>query len=557
MYKSAFAKTQKSALKQLHQLLDLYRDVDLTEECRMTLGEWMDKWLDEYMIFTIKENTIKGYRSQIDHQIKPFIGHKQLASLTTADIQKFYNKIKKEGRVHPHPIHGHVLSDSMVRKIHMMLHEAMEVAVRERYIVRNPTDNTTIPKKTITEKQVLDDSQLNRFLEAIQGEPYWHDFFYVEVMTGLRRGEIPLCKLSQNDLQQFYANLKKNGRLQYSETCGTGVSNRLVRSCHARCRSALEKAVSENLITRNPSLGCKLPPKKGREMQVLTPAEIGRFLARAKEEGYYELFLLELSTGMRRGEILGLKWSDLNLTDGSLRIAREVVPAGGKIVIQPPKTKNSIRTVVLPPYMVAILAEMKKSKTCEWIFPSPVKQGEPRNPTAIHRRFKLILERSGCKNIRFHDLRHTFATMALENGMNVKVLSDMIGHISAETTLNIYSHVTDTMRTQASVKIDRKIGGTDAPMPEAKVEPRIEETSAVDENFEPWQPKYRKPGTGCVYQINDSLWEGSFYPRLADGNRKKFNVYAKTREECEEALAKMIAEKKAEIAAEKAKMKTA
>ena len=125
MYKSAFAKTQKSALKQLHQLLDLYRDVDLTEECRMTLGEWMDKWMDEYMIFTIKENTIKGYRSQIDHQIKPFIGHKQLASLTTADIQKFYNKIKKEGRVHPHPIHGHVLSDSMVRKIHMMLHEAM------------------------------------------------------------------------------------------------------------------------------------------------------------------------------------------------------------------------------------------------------------------------------------------------------------------------------------------------------------------------------------------------------------------------------------------------
>ena len=210
MYKSAFAKTQKSALKQLHQLLDLYRDVDLTEECRMTLGEWMDKWLDEYMIFTIKENTIKGYRSQIDHQIKPFIGHKQLASLTTADIQKFYNKIKKEGRVHPHPIHGHVLSDSMVRKIHMMLHEAMEVAVRERYIVRNPTDNTTIPKKTTTEKQVLDDSQLNRFLEAIQGEQYWHDFFYVEVMTGLRRGEICGIKWSDIDFNEGTLCIKRS-----------------------------------------------------------------------------------------------------------------------------------------------------------------------------------------------------------------------------------------------------------------------------------------------------------------------------------------------------------
>ena len=125
------------------------------------------------------------------------------------------------------------------------------------------------------------------------------------------------------------------------------------------------------------------------------------------------------------------------------------------------------------------------------------------------------------------------------------------------TTLNIYSHITDTMQQQAAVRIDREIGGTDAPMPEAKDEPRQPQTSEIEENFEPWQPKYRKPGTGCVYQINDSLWEGSFYPRLADGSRKKFNVYAKTREECEENLAKMIAEKKAEIAAEKAKMKTA
>ena len=112
------------------------------------------------------------------------------------------------------------------------------------------------------------------------------------------------------------------------------------------------------------------------------------------------------------------------------------------------------------------------------------------------------------------------------------------------------------MGAQDSVKIDRKIGGTDAPMPEPE-EPRQVETSTVDENFEPYTPKIRKSGTGCVYQINDCLWEGSFYPRMPDGKRKKFNLYAKTREECEDALAKMIAEKKAEIAAEKAKMKTA
>jgi len=162
--------------------------------------------------------------------------------------------------------------------------------------------------------------------------------------------------------------------------------------------------------------------------------------------------------------------------------------------------------------------------------------------------------------VRFHDLRHTFATMALENGMDIKTLSAMIGHISAETTLNIYSHITDTMQQQAAVKIDREIGGTNAQMPEIKpCEPTEDEVreKAEAEAFTPKAGKIRKSGTGCVYQINDSLWEGSFYPRLPDGKRKKFNVYAKTREECEKLLAEMIAEKKAEIAEMKKKMKTA
>ena len=260
------------------------------------------------------------------------------------------------------------------------------------------------------------------------------------------------------------------------------------------------------------------------------------------------MFLLELSTGMRRGEILGLKWTDLNLADGSLRISRQVVTAGNELIVQQPKTKSSIRTILLPPYMVEVLAKMKEKKTCDWMFPSPVKEGEPRNPTSLLHRFKLILQRSGCKDIRFHDLRHTFATMAIENGMDVKTLSGIIGHISAETTLNIYSHITDTMRVQASVKIDRKIGGTNAEMPEPKNEPSKTVSSEIDGFFEPYKPKIRKSGTGCIYQVNENLWEGSFYPRLPGGKRKKFNVYAKTREKCEKKLAKMIAEKKAEIA---------
>ena len=366
-------------------------------------------------------------------------------------------------------------------------------------------------------------------------------------------GKIPLSKLTQNDLQQFYAKLKRTGRKVNVELKGTGVSDRMVRSCHALCRSSLEKAVEEGLITRNPSIGCKLPPKKNGEMKVLTQNEIVRLLNQAYDEGYYEMFLLELTTGMRRGEILGLKWRDLNLETGELNIKRQLTTKS----ISVPKTKSTIRTVLLPPDMLDLLQEMKKTAKYDWIFPSPVKEGEPRNPTAITKRFRIMLERAHCKHVRFHDLRHTFATMALENGMDVKTLSAMIGHVSSETTLNIYSHVTDTMRAQAAVKIDREIGGTDAPIPEAKDEPRQPQTSEIEENFEPWKPKVRKSGTGCVYQINDHLWEGSYFPRLPDGSRKKFNVYAKTREECEAELAKMIEQKKKEIAKLKKKAKTA
>lgn len=371
-------------------------------------------------------------------------------------------------------------------------------------------------------------------------------------------GKIPLNRLTQNDLQQFYARLKKGGRKKFTEQFGEGLSDRMVRSCHTACRTALEKAVAEGLITVNPAIGCRLPPKKAKEMQVLTQAEILRFLNQAKEEGYYELFLLELTTGMRRGEIVGLKWRDLNIQTGELHISRQVIKAGKSSEISAPKTKSSIRTILLPPQLVAILTELKQRSCGEWMFPSPVNEGEPRNPTALFHRFQLILERSHCKKIRFHDLRHTFATMAIENGMDIKTLSAMIGHVSTETTLNIYSHITDTMRQQAAVRIDREIGGTDAQMPEPTESkendpPTIQST---EPDFEPYKGKYRKPGTGCVTMINDHLYEGRFTPRV-NGKRVSKNIYAKTREECEEKLAELIKTMKAEIAEIKRQAKLA
>ncbi len=271
-------------------------------------------------------------------------------------------------------------------------------------------------------------------------------------------GNIELNKLTQNDLQQFYSRLKTKGRLIRTEIYGVGLSDRMVRACHTLCQKSLEKAVEENLIRINPAVDCKLPPKKTKDMKILTREEMQRFIIQAKYDGFLELFILELSTGMRRGEIIGLQWDDLNMQSGELKISRQVVILNGKIHISEPKTKTSIRTIILPPDIVKILAEYKKTVNSKWLFPSPVKEDMPRNPSAVRKILNRTLEKAGCKHIRFHDLRHTFATTALANGMDIKTLSAIIGHNSAETTLNIYTHITDEMQKSAAKKIGQNLG---------------------------------------------------------------------------------------------------
>ena len=363
-------------------------------------------------------------------------------------------------------------------------------------------------------------------------------------------GNIPLNKLTQNDLQQFYARLKKSGRKAHTERFGEGLSDRMVRMCHATCRTALEKAVQDGLIRTNPAIGCKLPPKKAREMQVLDREELQRFLIQAQAEGYYELFLLDLATGLRRGELMALQWDDLDFETGVLNVNKQVYQVNGELQFSEPKTKNAIRKLVLPPSVVEVLREYRKTVDSHWMFPSPVKEDRPLTPGVVRKRLQLILEHAGCKQVRFHDLRHTFATLALQNGMDVKTLSAMLGHVSAATTLDIYTHITDDMQRAAAANIDRGIGKAAPP----------ESGSALGQETAPSQPdkprmtdfqpvmSRRRAGTGCITQINDHLFEGRYSPTWIDGKKHARNVYAHTREECEEKLKVLIVEMKAELA---------
>lgn len=217
-----------------------------------------------------------------------------------------------------------------------------------------------------------------------------------------------------------------------------------------------------------------------------------------------------------------------------------------------PKTDAAVRTIVLSLAVTEQLRHYRKQVDSRWIFPSPKKEDVPRDPAAVRKLLSRILKRAQCPKVRFHDLRHTFVTTALEYGMDVKTLSAVVGHRSSSTTLNVYTHVTKAMERQAAAKIDQGIGKQEAPTEEAQ-----ETKHPTMTTFRADPGKRRKPGTGCVHQIGEHLWEGRYSPRGPDGKQRSRNVYGHTQEECEEKLKALIATMKAEIQAERRQLREA
>ena len=269
-------------------------------------------------------------------------------------------------------------------------------------------------------------------------------------------GNIPLEKLTTMDLQKFYLNLLTKGRVERIESKeqSKGLSAKTVRNINQVISSAMDLAVAQKIILVNPTNACELPKVEHQEMQTIPAEQLQAFLDEARATGVYEMYYIELATGLRRGELLGLKWQDVDWKNGIIKVRRQVARIDGEIVEAPLKTKNSYRAVTISPQAIEVLKQ-QKAKTKElkepYIFPSS--NGGPISPDSVNNMLKRVLERAGIPKVRFHDLRHTFATIALQNGVDIKTLSSMLGHYSAGFTLDTYTHVTNHMQLQAADKM--------------------------------------------------------------------------------------------------------
>lgn len=280
---------------------------------------------------------------------------------------------------------------------------------------------------------------------------------YINVhIKGSEIGKIPLNKLKTTDLQKFYnAKLKcecKNQKQNLSPTT--------VRYINIIIKGALRQAVNNRMINENVSDGVVLPKKNKVEIIPLTKDEVIRFLEVAKSDRLYTLYLLEMMTGLRRGEILGLKWEDVDFKERRIKVIHNLyrvnntdkdVNSKYKMVLLTPKTESSKRIIPLNQLMVDALLQHKKEQEREkklyedgyrdlgMVFCKP--DGDYISPREFLRQYQRLLHKAGLERKRFHDLRHTVASLLINANENPKVIQQLLGHSTISTTLDIYAHV--------------------------------------------------------------------------------------------------------------------
>jgi integrase len=254
-------------------------------------------------------------------------------------------------------------------------------------------------------------------------------------------GTIKLDQLRPEQLQRLY-----------SEKVASGLSPRTVQLIHAVIHKTLGQAVRWGLVMRNVS-DLTDPPKPGKPIHhIWTVDQAKTFLASVKDHPWYPVYLIAVSTGLREGEVLGLHGADIDWAEGVMHIRRTVSQLQGKggLKIGQPKTGKSRRSVTLPAMTFKALEPLKGTQGLLFITAS----GKPVAPRNLIRHFKLATAAAGLPDIRFHDLRHTCATLLLSLGVHPKVVQEILGHSSIALTMDTYSHVVPSMQASSASQMN-------------------------------------------------------------------------------------------------------
>ncbi len=264
-------------------------------------------------------------------------------------------------------------------------------------------------------------------------------------------GSIKLNKLTARTIQKLYNDLKDHGRIREAQKeKDPGLSSSYVRGVHTMLHNCLDRAVKERLIPRNPTDDCIIPKLQKREIKILPADNIRNYLRAADERGVLPMFFLELVSGMRKGELVALLWEDLDIPGKTISVSKQAAVIDRQLQVTRPKTETSIRKISIPQEAVdLLLQEHEKHSSNPYMFPSP-RTGGMYHPDSVVNLHKKILREAGLDHIPFHALRHTFATTALQTGIDVKTVSSMLGHYSAGFTLTTYAHATAQMQEEAA-----------------------------------------------------------------------------------------------------------
>jgi integrase len=252
----------------------------------------------------------------------------------------------------------------------------------------------------------------------------------------------------------------------YRDKLDSGLSPRTVQYIHVTIHKALKQALNDGLVPRNVAEAVKPPQVRREEIQPLTPEQTKRLVEFVSEDRLEALYVLAVTAGLRQGELLGLKWEDVDLDHGILRVKRTLSGIkDGKPVFGTPKTAKGRRSVKLTAKAVEALEKhrerqieerkqlVKLWRDCGLVFPTRVGTPISRH-NLVTRSFKPLLVRAGLPDIRFHDLRHTCATLMLVVGTNPKVVQEMLGHANVSITLDTYSHLLPNMQGEAVGRLD-------------------------------------------------------------------------------------------------------